>query len=115
MIMYPDRKLIKPILTRYASQLETIIIEDFTLFASKAQHQIGSRFETVKVIERITVYAEELGLAERIVMQSPAMQQRVKIPDQALQQLNYNRHLVSAYTHLRYYVFNQKIRLTAKR
>ncbi len=115
MIMYPDRKLIMPILTRYANQLETIIIEDFKLFASKAQHQIGSRFETVKVIERITVYCEELGLADKIVMPEASLQQRVSIPDTVLAQLNYNRHLVSAYKHLRYYVFSEKIRLTAKR
>lgn len=107
-IMYPNRAQLKPILARYRAQLTAIVLEDFKLFPHKAVDQIGSRFETVKVIERVTVYCEELGLDHLITMQPSSAQQRVKVPDDVPAQLGYNRHLLSAYKHLRYYLFAQK-------
>jgi hypothetical protein len=94
---------------RWSAPIDAIVIEDFLLFKDKALDQVGSRFEAVKVIERIFVYAEQMGVADKIVMQLPAMRLSAKgIPDEHKPIINRSRHLVAAYQHLRYYIFAQK-------
>lgn len=103
-------------------EIEAIVIEDFTLRANVAKAQIGSRFETVKVIERITCNCELLGLADRIVMQSADRQWRVNLHSEHYDKLmqfahdpKRRDHYISAYKHLRYYIFARKIALTKHR
>lgn len=118
-VMFPDRAKLATLLKRYSEQLEQIVIEDFLLFEHKALAQIGSRFEAVKVIERITVYAEQLGLANRITMQIPALKDQVlrngnrtmpKAHYQTIQQLpeRHRPHVISAYRHARYFIWTHK-------
>lgn len=106
LVLYDDRAKLLHWLDIRKYDLEAIVIEDFKLFAQRAQSQINSRFETVRVIERIVVYAEQCGLGSKVVMQDPHLRLRARgMPQPHAQQLKNNRHLVAAYQHLRYYVF----------
>lgn len=108
-VNFQQRATILDILTKYADQLDVIIIEDFRLFPDKAASQAYSEFIPVKVIERITVYAELLAIADKIVMQQPAQRLSAKgFPPDHQVALGSNRHLYAAYQHLRYYIFMQK-------
>ncbi len=109
-LMFDNRATILAMLTKYKDTLEAIIVEDFMLFPSKASAQSYSRFETVKVIERITVYAEQLEIAHLIVMQKPAQRKSANgFPIEHQTALGHNRHLYAAYQHLRFYVFMHKV------
>lgn len=118
-LMFPERAHIATLLKRYSEQLDVIIIEDFLLFEDKALSQVGSRFEPVKVIERITVYCEQLGLADRIIVQPPTFQKRTLMRGdhtmpaehyRMIQQLPTKQrpHATSAYKHARYYIWTHK-------
>lgn len=108
-VMYPDRHLIMEILARNADQLEQIIIENFRLFPNKAQAQSYSEFEAVKVIERITVYCEQLELAHLVTMQEPSVRLSAKgMPEDHAKIIRPNRHLTAAYQHCRFYIFMHK-------
>jgi len=123
-IMFTDRAKLLNLLRKHEDHLEALVIEDFLLFEHKALDQIGSRFETVKVIERLTLYAEQLGIEDKIKMQEPAFRSRATVmPDQHLAFLraatasepkNF-KHLRAAYQHLRAYVFDQSIKLARKK
>lgn len=96
---------------QWKEPIEAIIIEDFMLYADKANAQINSRFETVKVIERITVYAEQLGLADKIIMQPAGLRLSAKgMQLEHRDTIAPNRHLTAAYQHLRYYLFMESQR-----
>lgn len=108
-LMYPERAKILDMLTRYADRLEAIIVEDFLLYRDQAMAQVNSRFETVKVIERIQVYAEQLAIDHLIKMQLPALRRSASVPKgDHRAALGNNRHTDAAYQHLRYYIFMQK-------
>ncbi len=70
-LTFKDRSKLYRVFERYASQLDAIVLEDFKLQPSKAQAQSYSRFETVKIIERITYQLECLDLTHLLVMQQP--------------------------------------------
>lgn len=109
LIKFADRAMIYEVLALRTSALKAVIIENFRLFPDKAAQQAYSTFEAVKVIERITVYCEQLGLDDRIVIQEPAMRKSASnYPDAHRRALGNNRHLYAAYQHLRYYVFMHK-------
>lgn len=113
-LLFPRRSLIQPIL--YAATvhgLERIIIEDFRLRADKAAAQTNSRFETVKVIERIIVACEELNLTHLIKFQQPnvRLSARGMPKDHEVflkSDADQHRHYVAAYQHLRYYLAMQR-------
>lgn len=106
-VQYAERSKIFRILERWQPQV--IIIEDFKLNPALASAQSWSKFETVKVIERITVYAEQLELANRIAMQDPHLRHSAKtIQPDHIATIKPNRHLTAAYAHLRYFVFMHK-------
>lgn len=108
-LMFPDRYKLMGILARNADQLEAIIVENFRLFPNKAQAQSYSEFETVKVIERIQVYCEQLEIAHMITMQEPSVRHSAKgMPDEHAKVLKHDRHLTAAYQHLRFYIFMHK-------
>ena len=117
--LFDERKYISNFLALYAHRIETIILEDFVLFDTHAMHQVGSRFETVKVIERITYDCERLGIADKIVMRMSSAKETAKgMPPEHLAQLiqwqpdaKQRRHYISAYRHLRAYVFDRSIQL----
>lgn len=83
--------------------LDAIVIEDFVLYANKAKDQINSRFPSVSVIERVTVYAEQLGCANKIKMQMAGLRKSVLIPEEHYAILKRQQHAIAAYQHLRYY------------
>lgn len=110
-VEYPVRAHVQDWLSpsNWAEPIEAIIIEDFLLYKDKALAQTGSRFEAVKVIERITMCAELAGLESKIVMQLPAIRLSAKgMPPEHAKIIAPNRHLTAAYQHLRYYIFSQK-------
>ena len=119
LFLFNERQNIFGILRIFESThyIDAVVIEDFMLFKSKANNQVGSRFETVKVIERITYDCERLGLNDRIVMQSPQLRNNAKgMPEAHYEWLRKQQpdprlrvHYIAAYRHLRYYVFSQKI------
>lgn len=118
-VSFPDRAKLEVKLAQHRIWLNTLVIEDFLLFESKALAQSGSRFEATKIIERLTVYAEQLDIADRIKMQEPGLRLSAKgMPTEHLAKLcefapdpKDRRHLISAYQHLRYYVFWQSKQL----
>lgn len=118
-VMFPDRAWLNTLLLHYWRDLERIVIEDFLLFEDKALAQTGSRFEATKVIERITVYAEQLNIADKIKMQAPDLRLNARgMPADHLAFLTsvapdpkVRRHLIAAYQHLRYYIFWQSNQL----
>lgn len=108
-VLFPDRHKLQDILIKHIDVIEALVVEDFLLFPNKAAEQSYSRFEPVKVIERIQIYAEQLGLADKIVMQQPSERLNAAKPTGIhLAALGANRHLEAAYRHLRYYIFMQK-------
>lgn len=88
-------------------ELDAIVIEDFVLYANKAKDQINSRFPSVSVIERATVYAELLGCAHLITLQMAGLRKSVLIPDHHYVELKRKVHATAAYQHLRYYVLRR--------
>lgn len=92
---------------------QRIIIEDFKLQERKASDQINSRFETVKVIERITVACERLGLTHLIKIQQPMERLSVKTCPPAHDAFLHDdagsdyRHYWASYQHLRYYLLTR--------
>src|SRR4051812_20999432 len=70
-LTFPDRAKLLRVFERYIPQLDAIIVEDFKLDPRKAQAQSYSRFETVKIIERITYQLECLDATHLLVIQQP--------------------------------------------
>lgn len=110
-IQYPQRAKLLGVFERYKDQLDAIILEDFRLQPSKAQAQSYSRFETVKIIERITYQLESLALTHLLVMQQPGERYSATVfPPEHKQALygNVDRkeqpHLYAAYQHARYFI-----------
>lgn len=93
--------------------LYALVIEDFRLYADKAKDQINSDFPAVKMIERVTVYAEMLGVEARIVMQGAALRQSVQINPAHYQALRRSKHTQAAYKHLRYFFLSEARKIKA--
>lgn len=70
-LTFKDRSKLLRVFERYANALNAIVLEDFKLQPEKAKAQSYSRFETVKIIERITYQLECLDLTHLLVIQQP--------------------------------------------
>jgi hypothetical protein len=111
LVSFDDRYKIFDLLQKYELYIAHIIIEDFLLRENKTNEQINSRFETVKVIERITVYAEQLALDHKITMQQSGLRLSAQAPTGVhLAALGHNKHLEAAYRHARYFIFMHRKR-----
>lgn len=110
-LTFKDRSKLYRVFERYANQLDAIILEDFKLQPSKAQAQSYSRFETVKIIERITYQLECLDLTHLLVMQQPGQRKSANgITTEHRQVLTTGvpvkerDHYYAAYQHGRYFI-----------
>lgn len=119
MILFKERSTLETLLdVLSADLLDRIIIEDFKLQERKASDQINSRFETVKVIERITVACERLGLTHLIKIQQPSQRHSARHCPPAHDTFLHSgagndfKHYYAAYQHLRYYLLatNRNVR-----
>jgi hypothetical protein len=111
MLTFKDRSKLYRVFERYAAQLDAIVLEDFKLQPSKAQAQSYSRFETVKIIERITYQLECLDLTHLLVMQQPGQRKSANgiTPEHRAAlttdvPLKERDHYYAAYQHARYYI-----------
>jgi L-fucose mutarotase/ribose pyranase (RbsD/FucU family) len=104
-IEWTSRSSILELLQRFKDMgdLDAIVIEDFRLFPNKALDQAYDEFPSSKVIERITVYAELLGIDNLIVMQMPSLRHNVKLPVAEHKAIP-NKHCIAAMLHARYYI-----------
>lgn len=104
-IEWASRGCILELLQRFNAMgdLDAIVIEDFKLFPNKALDQSYSDFPSSKVIERITVYAELLGIEDRLVLQMPSLRHNVKLPSAEHSAIP-NKHCIAAMLHARYYI-----------
>jgi len=100
------RSALLHLLTQYSTggnSIDTIVMENFKLYPNKAMDQSYSEFPSVKIIERVTVYAELLNLADKIVLQMASQRTNVQIPKAHYEAIP-NRHCLDAYQHIRYYI-----------
>lgn len=111
MLTFPDRDKLYNVFRVYAQQLDAIIVEDFLLDPSKAKAQSYSRFETVKIIERVVCQLENLKLTHLLVIQAPGLRYSARAFPQEHEQALYGgmpiderKHLYSAYQHGRYFI-----------
>lgn len=104
-IEWAKRSAIFELLKRYDAMgdLDAIVVEDFRLYPDKALAQSYDEFPSSKVIERILVYAELLGIAHKIVMQMPSLRHNVKLPAAEHSAIR-NKHCIAAMLHARYYI-----------
>lgn len=103
---FKDRAKLLILLKQY-DDLDAIVMENFLLYPDQRtqQAQTYSDFPSVKVIERVTVYAEQLGIADKIVLQMASLRKNVQIPTDHYKELaHYSKHCVDAYRHARYYI-----------
>lgn len=108
---FEHRSKLYRVFEKYANQLDAIILEDFKLQPSKANAQAYSRFETVKIIERITAQLEALDLTHLLVMQQPGERYSataITVEHRTALTTGVARaehsHLYAAYQHARYYI-----------
>lgn len=108
-INWEDRYRLRDILLTHAADRPYIVVEDFILRAD-AQFLIGDKIPSAKVIERITIYCEQLGLVDRMRFQLAAqiyMRKGAKwpIPPEHLAILDKKyQHEKDAYLHARLFV-----------
>jgi hypothetical protein len=81
-----------------------IVMEDFTLYAHKAQDQIGSHFPSVRVIGALEAYTEELGIFPNLILQPASVRGRIKILPEHEKWLVGSAHKKDAYQHVRYFI-----------
>lgn len=116
-LTFKDRSKLYRIFERYALQLDAIVLEDFKLNPNKAMAQSYSRFETVKIIERITYQLEVLALTHLLVIQQPGERKsangitpdhRIALRSETLTgTIDWKReqdHVYAAYQHGRYFI-----------
>ncbi len=117
-LTFKDRSKLYGVFEKYRDQLDAIILEDFKLQPSKAQAQSYSRFETVKIIERITMQLEALDLTHLLVIQQPGQRYSANgITAEHRQALTTGAplkerdHYYAAYQHGRYFIAMSKGRM----
>lgn len=110
-IAWEDRcKGFKALLTRIAALDEplcAIVIERFVLYPNEAHNLSYSDFPSVRVIGIVEAYADELGLADKIVLQAASQRKSVQILSEHYEQIKRSKHSRDAYQHLRYFVIMQ--------
>lgn len=116
-LTFKDRTKLLGVFVRYYEQLDAIVLEDFKLNPNKAQAQSYSRFETVKIIERITYQLEILNMTHLLVIQQPGQRYSANgiTPDHKIaletvptgSTVDWKKeqdHLYAAYQHGRYFI-----------
>lgn len=115
-ISWSNRFMFLDLIRDNYQSVETIIIEDFRLYKSKAKDQINSQFPSVSVKAVIETAAYQYNIFDRIHYQmaycihrtvNGRMQSTVKLLDQHVDQLAKRNHAKDAYRHLRYYLITQ--------
>lgn len=108
---YADRDVIRSFID--PQTLDRIIIEDFLLDEKRALAQTGSRFETSKIIERITCICEQLDITHKIKIQRPGDRSSARTcpPEheqflRASKEPNAFKHFYASYQHLRFYLLS---------
>jgi hypothetical protein len=102
------RDTLMDLLDEYSSDLTAVVIEDFTLFKSKALQQSGSKLETVRIIGAVEDFCRRHNIT---CVKQPASHLTIaqlwsgkKLPK------NHSKsHWVSAYNHGYYYLVKQKV------
>lgn len=88
---------------------QVIIVEDFRMYASAAEHLIHNDFPAVKTIGRIEGVASILLPEVKIVLQMPSIRKSVRILDEHKESLVGTHHAKDAYKHLRYYLIRNRV------
>lgn len=88
-----------------------LVVEDFRLYANKVQTQIGSAFETVRLIGQIERIAYETGRLEQMHFQMAIEIDRVKVPSehQVEPLIRSSDHCSDAYKHARRWMLTNQL------
>lgn len=90
--------------------LAALVVEDFQLYASKAESQIGSSFETVRVIGQLELTMYQIGLLSLFHLQKAIEIDRVQIPPtHQVEPMLKNVHCSDAYKHGRLFLLTRKL------
>lgn len=109
-IEWEDRYRLRDILASCVPYLGYIVMENFRLYENRAKDQINNEFPSVKIIERVTVYCEQLECVEKIRLQMASTIYRAKgikwpIPREHWLLLDHKYdHEQDAYHHARYFI-----------
>ena len=94
----PSDNIVGPPLPDY------VVVEQFTLYAHKAQEQIGSHFPSARVIGTLEAYMYDAGIIDRLIFQPASVRSLVKIMPAHEAILTGSPHKRDAYQHARYFL-----------
>ena len=112
-IDWDHRSELRNILEAFSVDLDAIVMENFLLYPSRAVNQSYDDMPAPKVIERITVYSEQLGIVDKIHLQLAstvylAAGVKLPIPINHYGQLAKAEHTKMAYRHGRHFILTHK-------